>query len=158
MIPESHRIENEKLVADGYVDLFQVVLKNNTNLYLKNNNTVNWQGKSWQGIPLSFEGYSSSSTEELSRPSLSIANPNGTFSTYIRDGLLNRAVLYRYRVLYKDILEDNNVYQKQTWIVWSTPSLTNKYIQFELRTTLDGPNFVVPARQYLPPEFPCVKL
>ena len=158
MIPESHKIENEKLVADGCVDLFQVVLKNNTNLYLKNNNTVNWQGKSWQGIPLSFEGYSSSSTEELSRPSLSIANPNGAFSTYIRDGLLNRAVLYRYRVLYKDILEDNNVYQKQTWIVWSTPSLTNKYIQFELRTTLDGPNFVVPARQYLPPEFPCVKL
>lgn len=157
-LPREHLIENEKLIADGYVDLFEIKLKNNTYLFLKNNNTVEWQGKTWQGIPLSFEGYSSSSNDSLSRPSFSVANPNGSFSTYIRDGLLNRATITRYRVLYQNILNNVNVFQSQTWIVWNTPSFNNKFINFELRTTLDGPNFVVPARQYLPPEFPCVRL
>ena len=143
-LPREHLIENEKLIADGYVDLFEIKLKNNTYLFLKNNNTVEWQGKTWQGIPLSFEGYSSSSNDSLSR--------------HIRDGLLNRATITRYRVLYQNILNNVNIFQSQTWIVWNTPSFNNKFINFELRTTLDGPNFVVPARQYLPPEFPCVRL
>ena len=157
-LPQEHIIENEKLIADGYVDLFEIKLKDNTYLWFKNNNTVNWQGRTWQGLPLNFEGYSSSSTDSLSRPNFSVANMDGAYSKYICNGLLNRAILTRYRVLYQNILDDVNVFQSQTWIVWNTPSFNNKFITFELRTTLDGPNFVVPARQYMPPEFPCVRL
>ncbi len=157
-IPQSHRENNEKLVSDGYVHLFEIKLRNGEYLYFKENNTVKWQGRTWTGIPMAFEGYSSASGETLSRPTLSIANPEGSFSTFIRDGILLRSVITRYSVLYQDILNDNNIYQKKVWVAWNVPQLTRDMLQLELRNPMDGVNFDVPARMYLPPEFPSVTL
>lgn len=158
VIPQTHRVNNEKLVSDGYVYLFEIELNNGSYLYFKENNSVNWQGKTWTGIPLSFEGYSSASGETLSRPTLSVANPEGSFSTFIRDGHLIRSVIKRYAVLYSDILNNNNVYQVKTWLVWNVPQMTKDMIQLELRNPMDGVNFNIPARAYMPPEFPSVSL
>lgn len=157
-IPQSHRENNEKLVSDGYVHLFEIKLRNGEYLYFKENNTVKWQGRTWTGIPMAFEGYSSASGESLSRPTLSIANPEGSFSTFIRDGILLRSVITRYSVLYQDILNDNNIYQKKVWVAWNVPQLSRDMLQLELRNPMDGVNFDVPARMYLPPEFPSVTL
>ena len=158
MTPVEHLVENEKLVADGYVDLYEIELNNGTFLHLKSNNTVKWQGIEWQGVPIQFDGYSSSSAESLSRPKLQMVNQNGTFSTFVRDGLLIRAKFKRIRVLYQNILNDVNIRQEQVWIMWTPTVLNSKYIEFELRSPLDGPNFIVPARMYMPPEFPSVSL
>lgn len=157
-IPQSHRENNEKLVSDGYVHLFEIKLRNGEYLYFKENNTVKWQGRTWTGIPMAFEGYSSASGESLSRPTLSIANPEGSFSTFIRDGILLRSVITRYSVLYQDILNNRNIYQKKVWVAWNVPQLTRDMLQLELRNPMDGVNFDVPARMYLPPEFPSVTL
>lgn len=157
-IPQSHRENNEKLISDGYVHLFEIKLRNGEYLYFKENNTVKWQGRTWTGIPMAFEGYSSASGESLSRPTLSIANPEGSFSTFIRDGILLRSVITRYSVLYQDILNDNNIYQKKVWVAWNVPQLSRDMLQLELRNPMDGVNFDVPARMYLPPEFPSVTL
>lgn len=157
-IPQSHREENEKLVADGYVQLFEIKLRDGSYLTLKNNNSVKWQGVNWTGVPISFEGWSTASGDSLSRPTMMIANPNGAFSTFIRDGLLVRSTITRYLVLYDDILNDRNVYQSKTWVVWNNPSLTNMSISLELRNPLDGFNFNLPPRMYIPPEFPSVQL
>lgn len=157
-IPQSHRENNEKLVSDGYVHLFEIKLRNGEYLYFKENNTVKWQGRTWTGIPMAFEGYSSASGESLSRPTLSIANPEGSFSTFIRDGILLRSVITRYSVLYQDVLNDRNIYQKKVWVAWNVPQLTRDMLQLELRNPMDGVNFDVPARMYLPPEFPSVTL
>lgn len=157
-IPQSHREENEKLLADGYVQLFEIKLRDGSFLTLKNNNSVKWQGVTWTGIPLSFEGWQTASSDSLARPTMMIANPNGAFSTFIRDGLLTKAVITRYLVLYEDILNDRNVYQSKKWVVWNNPSLTNMSISLELRNPMDGVNFNVPARMYIPPEFPSVQL
>jgi phage-related protein len=157
-IPQSHRENNEKLISDGYVHLFEIKLRNGEYLYFKENNTVKWQGRTWTGIPMAFEGYASASGESLSRPTLSIANPEGSFSTFIRDGILLRSTITRYSVLYQDILNDNNIYQKKVWVAWNVPQLTRDMLQLELRNPMDGVNFDVPARMYLPPEFPSVTL
>lgn len=157
-IPQSHRENNEKLVSDGYVHLFEIKLRNGEYLYFKENNTVEWQGKTWTGLPLAFEGYSSASGESLSRPTLSIANLEGSFSPFIRDGILLRSTITRYSVLYQDILNDRNIYQKKVWVAWNVPQLTRDMLQLELRNPMDGVNFDVPARMYLPPEFPSVTL
>lgn len=157
-IPQSHRENNEKLVSDGYVHLFEIKLRNGEYLYFKENNTVKWQGRTWTGIPMAFEGYSSASGESLSRPTLTIANPEGSFSTFIRDGILLRSVITRYSVLYQDVLNDKNIYQKKVWVAWNVPQLTRDMLQLELRNPMDGVNFDVPARMYLPPEFPSVTL
>ncbi len=157
-LPESHRLENEKLVADGYVQLFEIKLRDGSYLTIKDKNSVYWQETHWTGIPIIFEGWQTASSDSLSRPSLRIANPEGAFSTFIRDGLLIRAKVTRFLVLYDDILNDRNIYQSKSWVVWNNPQLTENIISLELRNPLDGVNFNVPARMYIPPEFPSVQL
>lgn len=157
-LPESHRQNNEKLVADGYVELFEIVLRNGDTIRLKENNTVQWQDKTWTGVPLSFEGYSSAAGDKLSRPVMTVVNPEGYFSTIVRDGHLLKATVTRYSVLYDDIVNNRNVFHKKVWIAWNIPQLTRDMIQVELRNPMDGVNFDVPARMYIPPEFPSVTL
>lgn len=157
-LPESHRQNNEKLVADGYVELFEIVLRNGETIRLKENNTVQWLGKMWTGVPLSFEGYSSAAGDKLSRPVMTLVNPDGVFSTFVRDGRILKAAITRYSVLYDDVLNNRNVFHKKVWIAWNIPQLTRDMIQVELRNPMDGVNFDVPARMYIPPEFPSVTL
>lgn len=157
IVPEEQREENLKLSADAYVDLFHLQLRNGSNLYLKNGgDNVTWNGHEWEAIPLSFNGYEVKSDGQVSRPKLQVANPNGVFSKIVLDGDLDRSYLYRYRVLRRDIDNDRAVYQMLMWIIWYCTGINNNYIMFELRNPLDGNNFFIPARQFLPPEFPTV--
>ena len=72
--------------------------------------------------------------------------------------MLTRAVCTRYLVLYDDLINDRPIYQKRMWIIWYPRTLNKQYIQFELRNPMDGVNFDVPARVYMPPEFPFVDI
>lgn len=155
-IPEVQLEDAQKLLADGIVQLYEIKLADGTYLHLKADNSVSWNGYEWTGIPILFEGYSSAQGDSYSRPTLSIANPDGAFSTFVRDGFLDRAVVNRYVVLYDDIINNNPVYQKKTWIIWFIKTLNKNMIQVELRNPMDGVNFDVPARMYIPPEFPFV--
>lgn len=155
-IPEEHLEDAQKLVADGIVQLYEIKLSDGTYLHLKADNSVEWNGYQWTGIPVLFEGYSSAQGDSYSRPTLSIANPDGAFSTFIRDGFLDRAIVNRYVVLYDDIIHNRPIYQKKTWIIWFIKTLNKNIIQVELRNPMDGVNFDVPARMYIPPEFPFV--
>lgn len=163
-IPEEQLEDAQQLLADGIVQLYEIKTNekdadgNNVYLHLKANNDVHWQGYDWTGIPLLFEGYSSAQGDSYARPTLSIANPNGAFSTFVRDGALTRASVNRYIVLYDHIKKDKAIYQKKTWIIWAIKTLNKNLIQVELRNPMDGVNFDVPARMYIPPEFPFVEI
>lgn len=155
-IPDSHKEENLKLTADAYVDLFHIQLRSGSNFYIKNGDPISWGGNDWESLPISLSGYEVSSDEQVSRPKLQIVNPDGVFSKVILDGEMNKAYIYRYRVLRRDLEADRPVYQMLMWLIWY-PTLINKhYVEFELRNPMDGNNFYVPARQYLPPDFPTV--
>lgn len=157
-IPAEQLEDAQKLIADGIVQFFEIRLTDGTYLHLKADNSMSWNGSDWTGIPAIFEGYSTASGDSYSRPTLSVANPDGVYSTIIRDGLLDRAVVNRYLVLYDDAINDRPIYQKKTWIIWYVKSLNKQMIQVELRNPMDGVNFEVPARMYIPPEFPFVEL
>lgn len=157
-IPESHKLENEKLNGWGYVELFEIKLRDDSFLYFKNFDTVTWQNKTWKGIPISFEGYASASSDSYSRPTLSIASFNGLYMKAAKSGLFIRASVSRYKVLYNDLLKNKNIYQKKTWLIWNITSLTRDTISFEVRNPMDGVNYDLPARTYCPPEFPAVTL
>jgi lambda family phage minor tail protein L len=155
-IPDSHKEENLKLTADAYVDLFHIQLRSGSNFYIKNGDPISWGGNDWESLPISLSGYEVSSDEQVSRPKLQIVNPDGVFSKVILDGEMDKAYIYRYRVLRRDLEADRPVYQMLMWLIWY-PTLINKhYVEFELRNPMDGNNFYVPARQYLPPDFPTV--
>lgn len=158
-IPEEQLEDAQKLLADGLVQLYEIRLNNSDHsyLHLKNDNSVTWNGYDWTGIPILFEGYSSSQGDSYARPTLTVANPDGAFSTFVRDGYLIRAVVNRYIVMYNDLTHNRPIYQKKTWIIWAVKSLNKNFIQVELRNPMDGVNFEVPARMYIPPEFPFVE-
>lgn len=67
-------------------------------------------------------------------------------------------MILRYRVLRKHIDMDVNIFQREMWMVSRVVGLKKEGIQLELRTTIDGPFFVIPARMFMPPEFPTVSM
>lgn len=156
-IPEEHKKENLNLIGEPYVDLFEIELKNGTHIYLKNNEDVTWSGRTWEGYPIIFSGYEITS-DQLSRPSMKLINPEGVFSSIFVSGDIDKSMVYRYRVLRKHIDEDKPIYQRMMWILWNIKTITKDYVEFELRNPMDGNNFNIPARQYIPPEFPLVTL
>ena len=157
-IPASHAQDALKLTADAYVDLFEITLRPSGKLYLKSNNDIEWQGKTWEGIALQLTGVFQNSGEESSRPRLNIVNPAGIFSAFIANNAIDRATINRYRVLKAHIDANTNIYRRQTWTVGRVASLNSKMIGLELRELSDGPNVLLPARVFAPPDFPVVSL
>lgn len=157
IIPDTHKIENLKLEADAYVDLFQIDLYNKTTLRLKAGDDIEWAGYLWEGYPIELSGHELDS-EKLSRPTLRVVNPEGIFSSLFISGDIEKATLYRYRVLRQDLDNDREIYQRLKWIIWNVKSITKNYVKLELRNPMDGNNFNVPARLFIQPDFPSVTL
>lgn len=157
-LPATHLVENQKLTADAYVDLFLIQMKSGGKAYLSPNGDVTWQGNDYEGIAIQVGGVGDSTDEEVNRPELQLANPKGLFSTLIRDGELDRATLIRYRLLRSHLEADVAIYQSRTWTIWKPKSVVHRVAIFELRTPSDGYNFITPARMFIPPEFPMVSL
>lgn len=151
--------DSYKLEADAYIDLFQIELSGNSGtLFLKNNTSANYLGQSYEGTLITIDGVALYSDDTLSRPTLEIYNPEGVYSYFVDSNYLNNALVTRIRVL-KTHLENNvAIYKKQRWRLSRVSELNRYKIKAELRDTLDGQNFVVPGRMFIPPEFPVVSI
>lgn len=156
-IPEEHKEENLKLTGEDYVDLFEIILLSGSVLRLKTGDTVNWNGSTWESFPIELSGYEISS-EKSSRPMLKVPNPESLFSSTFLSGELEKARVNRYRVLRRDIDDNLPISQKLTWILWQIKQITSVSVEMELRNPTDGNNFDVPARKYMPPDFPSTRL
>lgn len=158
-VPEEHMADAQKLEADGYYDLFQIVLSDGVSkLYLKMDHDTEWQGNVYEGTGIKIEGVANHASEEVSRPKLTIFNPEGVYSSLVDDGLLDGAKIIRYRVLKYDVDNDRPVYRAQQWKVSRVASLRVGAINLELRDLLDGQTFMVPYRMFMPPDFPTVSI
>lgn len=147
-----------KLSADGVVTLFRIDLRDSSTLFLKPDNDLTWQGHDWEGTAIMLQGVAQSASDELSRPTLSVANPDGIFSQYVVQGVLEKSIVTRYRVLMNNILTDSNIYEQMTWYISRVISVSIANVAVELRNPIDGPTFQTPYRMYLPPDFPAVSL
>lgn len=156
--PISHQQDALKLTADAYVELFEFTFRPSGKMYLKKNNDAIWQGRTWEGIGIQLSGVGQSAGEEISRPRLAVVNPNGIFSAHIVAGRVDRATMNRYRVLKTHFDNDTNIYRRQTWMISRVISMNSKLVQMELRELSDGPNTILPARVFAPPEFPVVSI
>lgn len=157
-IPVSHIQEGQKLVADGRVTLYRIVLLSNETIYLKSENSVTWQGNLYEGLAISITGGERNVTGQSNRPTMTIVNPDGIFSPLVAQGLLDRATVTRYRVLHQHLLADLPLAQRQSWVVNRVASLNSQQVGLELRDLTDGPQFLVPAGQFIPPTYPLVSL
>ena len=147
-----------KLSAEGVVNLFRFDMRNGDTLFLKADNNADWQGNTYEQTAILLIGVKKSSDGELSRPTLTVANPKGIFSQYITQGVLEKSIVTRYRVLYNNLLTNSNIFEQNTWYISRVLNVSQANVSCELRNPIDGPNFQTPFRQYLPPDFPAVSI
>lgn len=156
--PQAQLDDATLLMGDGIVELFEIRPLGGSVLYIKANDTVVYQGKTYEGIAIELRGAGRSSDEQVKRPTMAVANPEGLFSQDIAAGHLDFATVTRRRVLRKDLLANVGRFHDETWLVGRCTSLTKYSASFELRAPSDRFNALVPARMFILPEFPLVTL
>jgi phage-related protein len=117
-----------------------------------------WQGEVFESLPCALSGVSENSDGEAVRPKFTIANPLGLFSNYVQEGVLEQAYLLQYQILKADLDADNSFCITRKWRVARPLSLNKTIVVLELRSPLDGQRFKLPARMFIPPEFPYVSI
>lgn len=159
-IPLSQKFDAYEIESKGLRDLFKIELRDASNsvMYLTPHNELYYMDQSWEYLPCKLTDNAQNSTGEQSRPKFAAVNPNGLFSLWVGSGALEGAIVTRYRVLLTDIEKDVRAYTRNMWIVSKVISLNKDIITIELRSTLDGINFKLPARTFFPPDFPHVSL
>lgn len=157
--PQTHIEDAQKLEADGIVDLFVITYSDKVSkTYLKDNNTVTWQGNTYEGTGVKLTGVGEFSDEESSRPKFTMFNGNGVFTFPISQGYLEGGTITRIRVLKEHLDNDINISTQKTWKIARVASVTPDIIGLELRGLFDGPFSQIPRRMYIPPEFRFVNL
>lgn len=156
--PLEHKQEAQKLTADGQVDLYTIMLKNQPVVFrFKNDNTVTWQGQLYEGMATRMTGDSRSADGEESRPLLQIMNPFGIFNSAAKKGQIDQATVIRRRVLSRHVEADINIFEQRMWYVGRVRELiSGQSISLELRNMTEGANFQIPCRMFIPPAFPMV--
>jgi hypothetical protein len=65
----------------------------------------------------------------------------------------------RRQVLYQHLISNAGIYNQRMWKIGRVVQFISGHsITVELRSMSDAPNFQIPGRQFLPPEFPLVSL
>lgn len=158
VVPASQIADAQQTQGDAIIKLFQVDFFGGSSVYLSADNTFTWNGLLWEGIGLQITGEASYGDDQVSRPKLSIQNPNGAFSLFMSQLAFDGAVITCFRILKSDLLDNNPVYTSQVWQVGRVLSGNRMVIVLELRSFADAPNYLIPAQTYAPPKYPTVSL
>lgn len=159
-IPESQKFDAFELESQGIREFYKIefLAPDDPVMYITPHNETVWMDQTWESLQCNMSENAQNSSGEMSRPKFTIVNPNGMFSLWIEAGYTDGAILSRYRVMLSDLEIGAAVYTKQIWTLSKVVSLNKKLAVFECRSTIDGPNFDLPARSFYPPDFPHVSL
>lgn len=157
-IPLTHVVEGLKLTSEAFVDLIEITTIDAGIVRFKNNGSGQWNSYTWEHLPYTLTGVEAHANEQEGRPTLTVVNPDNIFSSFVAQGDLDKATVKRYRLLKTDFLNNISVYQQKSWFVSRITNMNRDSITMELRELIDGPNFLLPARRFIPPEFPMVSI
>lgn len=163
-LPTNMKSSAQDLSPDAVVELFELELQddavpaNRTVLYFKIDHTETYLGNQYNGMPCNLSGAAINTDGESSRPTLTLANIDATFSKAVAAGTLDRSVLTRRRVLVTDMLANTPESINHIWTVNRVVQLNRHQLAMELRDSSDGQNFEIPTRRFMPPEFTSVSL
>lgn len=115
-------------------------------------------GIQYSFIPFEITNLSLTASGERSRPVLNVVNPDGRYSKYLRDGVLEGAVVEVLRVPMSMLKTDLAVYRKLVFSVYHIKGYNNQSLALELRGGTDGAKARFPARSFYPPDFGVVSL
>lgn len=158
-VPVSQQFDAFELESQGIREFYKIeFLDDDSVMYLSPFGLTDWLDHTWEFLPCKISENSMDSGGEASRPKFSVVNPDGIFSTWIEKGKADGALVTRYRTLLTDMEAGVAAYTKAIWTISKPVSLTKDLAVFELRSTLDGANYMLPARSFYAPEFPTVSL
>jgi phage-related protein len=156
--PQSISDTVHELAPDAIAKLYEIKLSNGAIIRLCPTAEVTWQGNLYEEVPCNLVGLGQSSDSKVNRPKFSFVNPEGVFTAQVYNGVVDNALITRIRILKADLDADNDFAIRETFKVSRIMQLGQQMVTLELRDVMDGHQFKLPARQYLPPEFPHVKL
>lgn len=160
--PTSHVQESYKLTADALVSLWEIYLVGGgfgTVLCFTEGEECTWQGKKYEPHYIKISNINRNAEGQMSRPTLTIMNRLGLFNAAAHNKYFDRATVIRRRVLKSHLDANINLADPTYWFVGKIKQLiANQFIELEIRAPSDGPNQQIPARMFIPPEFPFVTL
>lgn len=150
------------LTADAFVHFFEIRLvaaPSQPSIYFTDGPTRTWQGKEYEEAPVRLTGFSRTADEERSRPTLQILDRANLLIEFAFSGYIERARVTRKRVLRTHAEANIDISDTHMWYVSRVKEvITGQAMSVELRSLSDGPLQLIPARKYIPPEFPFVTL
>lgn len=159
--PITHVQDAHKLIADGKVDLFQIMPVSGGTLYLKGDADFTYLGVKYEGIPIGITGEKFSADVSTPTPRMVIGQDNLDllpFKGLMHDGYLDGARVVRYRVLLDDMLKQLNSKQISYFRVKRVENYSRSKISLLLSTMSGALSQTFPFRQYTPPAFPWVDI
>lgn len=166
-LPVEQREDAFKLQADAYVHLYELQLYPTGSMFLNPHYTVTWQGNTYNYWGMKISGMAQNSDDTTARPQLTIANftygvdgepIKGVFSALNAQAKIEGATVIRRSLLKPHVDSNLPKASERRWKVSRIASMDDDVVTLELRNTLDGPRFTMPARKFMPPEFPQVSL
>lgn len=157
-LPASIENTAHDLSPEALVHLFKIELQSGTTFLLSQHGEQVWRGETYEDVPCNLVGIGQHSDAEVNRPRFSFANPEGLFTAALYNGDMDNAWVTRIRILKSDLDADNDFSVQETFQMRRIVNISKSLAVVELRDVLDGQNFDLPARRYMPPEFPHVKL
>jgi lambda family phage minor tail protein L len=168
---EKINLELHNLESTSIVELYELDLSSyNVGVFRFHPGTngvqtnIIWQGNDYQALPIEIEGIETKADGTLPRPTLSIANINGAISKIINsyDDLIGLKVRRkRTYIKYLDAInfegsenpygipDSDSHFMDEIFFVNQKTSETPEVIQFELTSSLELENVLLPARQVL---------
>lgn len=140
------------------LELFKITLSSGGRLYFSKREQLTWLGNEYSSIPCHLTQVAQNTDGSRNRPRFSFANPAGIFTTYIVGDLLEGGSLEREQVMWSDVQANNDVAIREKYRITKILSVNKEMCAIELKNALDGHTFQLPARAFIPPEFPHVRL
>jgi len=145
-----------ELEAEKPCDLWEIVLRSGARIYLRDGQTCEWQGHTYEAVSIKLSGEADYSDDQMARPVLALFDRDRSIGPFASQGLLDLATVYRRQVFQSHITADLPIFTQRLWVLGRVVSVANQQLQVELRSPHDMPDHQIPPRMYLPPEFPFV--
>lgn len=155
-IPIEHVETSVALEADKPIDLWEFTLRSGAIFRLRDGAQATFQGNTYEPCGLKMGGEGDYSDDQVARPTFGILDEYDAIAPYAAQGAFDYAVAIRRSVLPNHLEADLPIFAQRLWLVARCSGIANKIVQFELRAPNDMPDYQIPPRMYLPPEFPFV--
>lgn len=158
-IPAQHKEEAQSLNAQDFLEFIEIRLVGGSVIRLCQKGEYNWNNMLFEyGYIEVTGGDERNNGEKVVRPTLTTANPEAVFHVPVSQGLLDQAIVTRYRVLPENLEVSPAVFESRQWYLSRVTSLTRQVIVAELRSFSDRQESIMPPRQFLRQDFPSVSI